>query len=563
MKTICYFTSSSRPGVSRWLERSWRGEHNLVLYNHGIRDFRQFDAVCLVEPYECIAETDDEEKSGPYTTIFHIWKQYLSETAPAVKLLLVRFTQLPHANVVPLLDIDEHYDWGEKIAQAQPTTAAWEQEVDNVGQPVLEKLQLFFKGHNSQGIIDIVTRVRQSLNHAYNEIHNEKTSFEVVWRNEIYPMQDLLRLLRYRWFAYRPYFRATPLWGEMAPLGIDAFFDQLLHTCSGPADLKPDTAECNKSAFIQLDAYEQLDTIQTRLNFLNKKYISPEIQGQILIIDDDEEFRRRVEYAIADFKFTHAADAAQGKQLLGSRAFDLVLLDLKLREDGPEEEGLEVLGWIKQRYPDLPVCIVSTHQDAGIHRRSIRSGAEYFLGKSAFNISGWANIFHRIIIEKEQKEQDRILAGPAIVYGDQPQVLIVEDDESWIAIMSRSFPEFTFVPAATLVQTRDYLAANEGAFDLVLLDLMLKPGSEDTADGMEVLRFLRRAVPALPVVVISAKSSAALINQTIDEGARDFWPKDSFSMHLWRSRMNSYARLGQLEKKQPVANNQQADAYAE
>ena len=67
---------------------------------------------------------------------------------------------------------------------------------------------------------------------------------------------------------------------------------------------------------------------------------------------------------------------------------------------------------------------------------------------------------------------------------------------------------------------REALAAGEGGFDLMLLDLRL-----GDADGFELLAELRAAWPAVPVVVVSASDRSADVIRAIDLGAMGFVPK--------------------------------------
>ena len=67
---------------------------------------------------------------------------------------------------------------------------------------------------------------------------------------------------------------------------------------------------------------------------------------------------------------------------------------------------------------------------------------------------------------------------------------------------------------------REALAAAQGGFDLILLDLRL-----GDADGFELLAELRAAWPAVPVVVVSASDRSADVIRAIDLGAMGFVPK--------------------------------------
>ena len=67
---------------------------------------------------------------------------------------------------------------------------------------------------------------------------------------------------------------------------------------------------------------------------------------------------------------------------------------------------------------------------------------------------------------------------------------------------------------------REALAAGDGGFDLMLLDLRL-----GDADGFDLLAELRAAWPAVPVVVVSASDRSADVIRAIDLGAMGFVPK--------------------------------------
>ena len=78
----------------------------------------------------------------------------------------------------------------------------------------------------------------------------------------------------------------------------------------------------------------------------------------------------------------------------------------------------------------------------------------------------------------------------------------------------------------TAAAARARLAADSDV-DLVLLDLAL-----GDADGFELLRELREAYPALPVVVVSASERTADVIRAIDLGAMGFVPKRSSHAQL-------------------------------
>jgi len=74
-----------------------------------------------------------------------------------------------------------------------------------------------------------------------------------------------------------------------------------------------------------------------------------------------------------------ASDCEGGCAVLGNgEDFDLVLLDLAL----PGVDGLTCLGLFRQRYPALPVVIVSAYDDANTVSRALKAGAAGFVPKA-------------------------------------------------------------------------------------------------------------------------------------------------------------------------------------
>ena len=79
------------------------------------------------------------------------------------------------------------------------------------------------------------------------------------------------------------------------------------------------------------------------------------MRGRILVVEDRENLRRLVETTLAEegFQVDAAGDGAQGIELLGGAAYDLILTDLKL----PEASGLDLLRAAKRAQPQTPVVV--------------------------------------------------------------------------------------------------------------------------------------------------------------------------------------------------------------
>ncbi|MEW6323187.1 MAG: response regulator transcription factor [Acidobacteriota bacterium] len=85
-------------------------------------------------------------------------------------------------------------------------------------------------------------------------------------------------------------------------------------------------------------------------------------------------------------------------------------------------------------------------------------------------------------------------------------------------------------------EARDRLLAQRGAWDLVLLDVML-PG----ADGFEVARALRASGDYVPILMLTARGRPEDVLQGFDAGADDYLAKP-FELSILLARLNGLLR---------------------
>ncbi|MDB2387447.1 response regulator transcription factor [Shewanella sp.] len=105
----------------------------------------------------------------------------------------------------------------------------------------------------------------------------------------------------------------------------------------------------------------------------------------IIIADDHPLFRNALRQALAT-TFTHTqwfeADSADALQVLLDNAeisYDVVLLDLQM----PGSHGYSTLIHLRSHYPDLPVVVISAHEDNTTISRAIHYGSAGFIPKSS------------------------------------------------------------------------------------------------------------------------------------------------------------------------------------
>jgi len=102
-------------------------------------------------------------------------------------------------------------------------------------------------------------------------------------------------------------------------------------------------------------------------------------KSKILVVDDNT----KIQYAFRTFLENEGyisipvEKGADALTILSKKKPKVVFLDIRL----PDQDGLEILRQIKQKYPDLPVVIVSGHNNEKNKNRAKALGASAFLEK--------------------------------------------------------------------------------------------------------------------------------------------------------------------------------------
>ncbi len=100
------------------------------------------------------------------------------------------------------------------------------------------------------------------------------------------------------------------------------------------------------------------------------------------------------------------------------------------------------------------------------------------------------------------------------------KLLIVEDDESVARFLRQATEEAGYAVEAVADGAEGLARATGGAFDLLLLDVMLP-----TLDGFEVCRRLRAAEVRTPILIITARDTLEDKLAGLDGGADDYLVK--------------------------------------
>ncbi|MDR3456232.1 MAG: response regulator transcription factor [Verrucomicrobiae bacterium] len=102
---------------------------------------------------------------------------------------------------------------------------------------------------------------------------------------------------------------------------------------------------------------------------------------RLLVIDDHPMMRNGLAQLIdseGDLKVTAQADnAGQAIDLVAKQKFDLVLCDISL----PDKNGLELIKDIRALRPELPILVVSMHDEMIYAERVLRAGGRGYIMK--------------------------------------------------------------------------------------------------------------------------------------------------------------------------------------
>ncbi|TQR67708.1 sigma-54-dependent Fis family transcriptional regulator [Acinetobacter sp. RF14B] len=104
-----------------------------------------------------------------------------------------------------------------------------------------------------------------------------------------------------------------------------------------------------------------------------------EQQPLVLLVDDEEDLCTLMQMSLMRMGIrTHIAHRLEdAKQRLTDHQYDACLTDLNL----PDGNGLELLHWIHQRCPDLPVAVLTAYGNMEIAIAALKAGAFDFVSK--------------------------------------------------------------------------------------------------------------------------------------------------------------------------------------
>lgn len=127
-------------------------------------------------------------------------------------------------------------------------------------------------------------------------------------------------------------------------------------------------------------------------------------KGKILVIDDEDIVLRSCQRILIPegYDVDISKNGMEGLKLLKDKAFDLVLVDIKM----PEMDGMEVLKQIKKKWSDTQVIIITGYSSLEDAIFAIKLGAYDYIEKPFTPdglISAVKKAFHEEMGEQKEK----------------------------------------------------------------------------------------------------------------------------------------------------------------
>jgi two-component system, NtrC family, nitrogen regulation response regulator NtrX len=162
----------------------------------------------------------------------------------------------------------------------------------------------------------------------------------------------------------------------------------------------------------------------------------------ILLIDDEESIRNTLSAVLRDegYKVTTAPEGETGIKEVTAGNTDLVLLDIWM----PGMDGIEVLKKIKEKWPEIPVVMISGHGNVETAVSATKHGAFDFIEKPLSIDKVVLTIEHALELNRLSSEYNLLkkeLAGDQDLVGKSKPMLEIRDQiekaaptEGWVLI---------------------------------------------------------------------------------------------------------------------------------
>jgi two-component system response regulator PilR (NtrC family) len=135
-----------------------------------------------------------------------------------------------------------------------------------------------------------------------------------------------------------------------------------------------------------------------------------------LIVDDEPDIRELLELTLGrmDIETRSAPDLGTARKLLETEKFDLCLTDMRL----PDGDGLDLVRYIQERFPALPVAVITAFGSMDTAVEALKAGAFDFISKPV-NLNILRNLINSVLKltddyhRRDRRSRDTLLGDSA------------------------------------------------------------------------------------------------------------------------------------------------------
>jgi len=132
----------------------------------------------------------------------------------------------------------------------------------------------------------------------------------------------------------------------------------------------------------------------------------------VLIVDDEPDLCELLTITLQRMNLSprSANGVGEAQRLLKTEHFDLCLTDMQL----PDGNGLELVEWMQQHTPSVPVAVITAHGNMETAVRALKLGAYDFVSKP-LDLTGLRKLVSTAIRLSETSETDTVVLGPRLL----------------------------------------------------------------------------------------------------------------------------------------------------
>lgn len=258
--------------------------------------------------------------------------------------------------------------------------------------------------------------------------------------------------------------------------------------------------------------------------------------GSVLVVDDMPNWCETLKelFQGEGYEVDYTTKLSRAQELVRQREFDLVVLDERLSDQPPLNQGIQLLRHIRRIGRQAEVIILTAYPDRNSVRLALKDlDAIDYLDKNPDG--GFTAVTLPLLRESARKAILRSQSKRRPPRLSQDRILIVEDEERWAALLCQALSSqgYHIEVAQGLADSETMLTRAEKddtpPYRLAIIDLQLEQDTSPDFQGTILFSMLERRSPTTDVIIVTAYPSPSRVRRAFKEyGVRDFFSKDDF-----------------------------------